>query len=71
MVITGMQLKDYLEKNDLKASVWARKNGIAGSVLSRYFHGRSMSPKNARKCEIASNSVVTVLEILFRDPASG
>jgi hypothetical protein len=60
-------LQIYFEKNDIKPTPWAIKNGIAASVISRYLQGRGISTGNALKISQACFGEVTVLQILYPD----
>lgn len=57
------KLKKYLTQKNLKATTWAIENKIAPSVISRLFHGKSISLKNAIKIERATGGKIRAIDI--------
>ena len=61
-------LKRYLSRKKLRPTAWARANGIAPPVISRYLNGKTgLSPENALRIERATDGEVTRLELLYPD----
>ena len=59
-------LKKFLKRNNLRPTPWAKANGIAPPVLSRYLNGKmGLSPENALRIEQATGGAVTRMELLY------
>ncbi len=54
------KLKDYIKGLGIKPSVWAINHDISPATLSRYFHGKVISPKNALKIVTATDKRITL-----------
>jgi hypothetical protein len=65
-----MKLIDYFNSARAKPTPWAKDNGIAPSVISRYLNGKGISAKNALRIQAATGGKVTVMELLFGSEGS-
>ena len=61
------KLREYLDKNGLKACPWAIEHGISRSVVSRLLNGRGVSPANAALIAAATGWEVTEIDLLYPD----
>lgn len=60
-----MDLRAYLASVQVKPTVWATKNGIAPSVISRLLNGKGISLKNALRIQRATGGEVAVSDLLL------
>lgn len=60
----GMNLKDYLEKENISPSAWAKKVGISQPIISRFLAGgRGVSLATALRIQEATNGQVRVEDL--------
>lgn len=60
----GMNLKEYIQRNEIKYSVWAKEAGVPASCIHRHLKGKGyFKPPTARKLAKATGGQVDVVTL--------